>query len=82
MIFRYLNTKEGLFWYHDHAMGITRLNVYAGMVGLYEIIDPRISSEESNIMKMYGNIERKYFAIVDKTFKQDGQLYYPESWAP
>jgi hypothetical protein len=26
-------------WYHDHAMGITRLNVYAGMAGLYFIRD-------------------------------------------
>jgi FtsP/CotA-like multicopper oxidase with cupredoxin domain len=26
-------------WYHDHAMGITRLNVYAGLAGLYVIRD-------------------------------------------
>lgn len=24
-----------LFWYHDHAMGTTRFNVYAGLAGLY-----------------------------------------------
>lgn len=24
-----------LFWYHDHAMGVTRYNVYAGLAGLY-----------------------------------------------
>ena len=28
----------GLFWYHDHAIGITRLNVYAGLAGFYEVI--------------------------------------------
>ena len=38
-MYRYYNTKEGLYWYHDHAMAITRLNVYAGLVGFYEIID-------------------------------------------
>jgi spore coat protein A len=26
-------------WYHDHAMGITRLNVMAGLVGMYLIRD-------------------------------------------
>ncbi|GAA2135452.1 multicopper oxidase domain-containing protein [Kitasatospora kazusensis] len=26
-------------WYHDHAMGITRLNVYAGLAGLYLVRD-------------------------------------------
>lgn len=34
-IFRYHNTKEGLFWFHDHTMAMTRLNVYAGLVGQY-----------------------------------------------
>ena len=27
-------------FYHDHAMGITRLNVYAGMAAGYLIHDP------------------------------------------
>ena len=26
-------------WYHDHALGITRLNVYAGLAGFYLIRD-------------------------------------------
>ena len=32
--------KATLFWFHDHAMGITRLNVYAGLAGLYIVRDP------------------------------------------
>lgn len=68
-IFRYHNTKEGLFWYHDHAMAITRLNVYAGLVAFYEIVDSQISYEERNILRYYGDIERKYFALADKSFK-------------
>ncbi len=31
--------KATLIWYHDHAMGITRFNVYAGLAGLYVIRD-------------------------------------------
>ncbi len=30
-----------LLWYHDHAMGINRLNIYAGLFGLYVIRDAR-----------------------------------------
>ena len=26
-------------WYHDHAMGINRINIYAGMAGMYIIED-------------------------------------------
>ena len=29
-----------LLWYHDHAMGITRFNVHAGLAGAYLIRDP------------------------------------------
>ena len=29
----------GTVWYHDHALGITRLNVYAGMAGFFIIRD-------------------------------------------
>ncbi len=28
-----------MLWYHDHALGITRLNVYAGLFGAYFIRD-------------------------------------------
>ena len=28
-----------MLWYHDHAMGINRLNIYAGMFGLFLIRD-------------------------------------------
>lgn len=34
--YEYLNTEGGAtVWYHDHALGVTRLNVYAGMAGFY-----------------------------------------------
>jgi spore coat protein A len=36
----YANTQEaGHLWYHDHALGITRLNVYMGLAGNYIIRD-------------------------------------------
>jgi o-aminophenol oxidase len=40
LLFRYENDQRAtLLWYHDHAMGITRFNVYAGLAGLYIIRD-------------------------------------------
>src|SRR5437868_2994452 len=36
----YANDQQAtLLWYHDHGMGITRFNVYAGLAGLYIIRD-------------------------------------------
>ena len=31
--------RAALLWYHDHAMGITRFNVYSGLAGLWIIRD-------------------------------------------
>ena len=34
--FQYPNTQRaGTIWYHDHALGMTRLNVYAGPAGFF-----------------------------------------------
>ena len=36
--FQYPNTQRAsTIWYHDHALGMTRLNVYAGPAGFYII---------------------------------------------
>lgn len=38
--YSYDNTQDAAgLWYHDHALGITRLNVYAGLAGGYLIRD-------------------------------------------
>ena len=33
--------RAALLWYHDHVMGITRFNVYAGLAGLWIVRDAR-----------------------------------------
>lgn len=35
------NNKDNstMFWFHDHAMGITRFNVYSGLAGVYLLRD-------------------------------------------
>ncbi len=41
MYFYYTNQQSArMLFYHDHALGITRLNVYAGMAAGYVIRDP------------------------------------------
>jgi len=39
--YTYHNGQEAAtLWYHDHALGTTRLNVYAGLAGFYLLRDP------------------------------------------
>jgi FtsP/CotA-like multicopper oxidase with cupredoxin domain len=38
--FKYdVDVPAGNLWYHDHALGITRLNVYAGLAGFFFVRD-------------------------------------------
>ncbi|MGZ6125888.1 MAG: multicopper oxidase family protein, partial [Myxococcales bacterium] len=40
-IYRYPNSQQAApIWFHDHTLGATRLNVFAGLAGGYYIIDP------------------------------------------
>ena len=33
--------RAAMLWYHDHVMGVTRFNVYAGLAGLWIVRDAR-----------------------------------------
>jgi len=60
-------------WYHDHALGITRLNVMTGLAGMYILRDPNdpvaqyLPPREFEIP----------LVIQDRSFNQDGTLSFP-----
>jgi len=58
-------------WYHDHAVGITRLNVYAGLSGFYLLRDP----EELAMNLPSGKYEIPML-VQDRTLDDAGQLLY------
>ena len=62
-------------WYHDHALGITRLNVYLGLAGFYLIRD----SFEQSLDLPSGAYEIP-LVLMDRTFNADGSLNYPAAW--
>jgi FtsP/CotA-like multicopper oxidase with cupredoxin domain len=67
----------GTVWYHDHALGITRLNVYAGMAGFYIIRDDFDTGLFGNPLDLPAYPYEAAFAIQDKMFKETGELFYP-----
>ncbi len=84
--FRYPNTQRpATVWYHDHAIGITRLNVYAGPAGFYLIRsndpndNPRVAGGAAAVLPS-GNYEVP-MAIQDRSFNADGSLFYPDTRA-
>jgi len=74
MVYEYTNHQQGTtLWYHDHAIGITRLNVYAGLAGFYLIRD----SLERRLKLPRGDYEIPLM-LQDKSFNEDGSLFYPD----
>ena len=80
-------------WYHDHALGMTRLNVYAGLAGFVRMRDTNDTGGEPNPLGIPGTVrgsdptkDKAYeFPIVlqDKSFS-GGQLFYSpdDNWIP
>jgi spore coat protein A, manganese oxidase len=58
-------------WYHDHAVGITRLNVYAGLSGFYLLRD----DEEHSLSLPSGDYEIPLL-LQDRSLDDAGQLVY------
>ncbi|RDS81677.1 bilirubin oxidase [Dyella monticola] len=77
-LYRYGNEQDAAtLWYHDHAMGITRLNIYAGLVGTYIVRD----EEEAALGLPSGDADIPLI-LCDRLVAQNGQLYYPVSDDP
>ena len=73
-IYEYANSQEaGTLWFHDHALGTTRIAVYAGLAGFYFLEDP--SREPKGYPSGPYEIE---MAIQDRMFDTNSQLYFPQ----
>jgi FtsP/CotA-like multicopper oxidase with cupredoxin domain len=89
-VFEYPNDQRAsTMWYHDHTLGMTRLNVYAGPAGFYllrrgpgDLPTPVLPGPAPRL----GDPERtRYYeiplAIQDRSFNRDGSLFYPDTRA-
>jgi spore coat protein A len=93
--FQYLNDQSATtLWYHDHALGMTRLNVYAGPAGFYLIRggpdDVVLDSRDGSTAILpgpapgvgddpLGEYGEIPIAVQDRSFNADGSLFYPDS---
>jgi spore coat protein A len=87
-VFQYSNDQRpATLWFHDHSLGMTRLNVYAGPAGFY-LVRGGSSDLPAEILpgpapKLGDVPETKYYeipiAIQDRSFNHDASLFYPPS---
>lgn len=86
--FQYENDQRAsTFWYHDHTLGMTRLNVYAGPAGFYllrrgpgDLPDPVLPGPAPEVgADPFGRFYEVPIAIQDRSFNADGSLFYPST---
>ncbi|GAB4099124.1 multicopper oxidase [Sinomonas halotolerans] len=76
-------------WYHDHALGITRLNVYAGLASGYLLRDaPGSGIDTGDGVHLPASPFEVPLIIQDRVFAEDGSFAYPPNpdldrpWSP
>ncbi|KAE8022826.1 hypothetical protein FH972_008595 [Carpinus fangiana] len=71
--YHYHNQQQpGNLWYHDHAMGLTRINILAGLVGTYIIRHPKL---EAPLGLPSGDEFDRFLIVFDRSFRTDGSIY-------
>ncbi|WP_194852996.1 multicopper oxidase domain-containing protein [Nocardia sp. SYP-A9097] len=85
--FTYTNRQEAAaLWYHDHTMGITRLNIQAGLAGIYYVRDEFDTGRDDNPLGLPSGEFEIPLIVQDRTFNPDGSLqpmvatYIPEGY--
>ena len=88
------HNRASTIWYHDHALGMTRLNVYAGPAGFYivrggpsdNVLDSRFGTAAvlpgpapTFGSNPFGTFYEIPIALQDRAFNTDGSLFYPDS---
>jgi bilirubin oxidase len=85
-LFQYRNDQRaGTLWFHDHTLGMTRANVYAGPAGFYLLrggqSDLPTNSLPNPAPKQGDPAGKKYheipIVIQDRSFNANGSLFYP-----
>jgi len=95
-VFEYPNEQRATtLWYHDHSLGMTRLNVYAGPAGFYLLRggpDDLVLDLKGKPATLPGPAPAlgdppgaDYYevpiVIQDRSFDDDGSLFYPDNRA-
>jgi len=80
-LYHYMNGQEATtLWFHDHALGTTRLNVYGGLAAFYFLRDSRDTGLANNPIGLPADNQEVEIAIQDRQFDTTGQLLFPDGF--
>lgn len=79
-VYSYPNNQQATtLWFHDHALGITRINVYSGLTAFYLVRDQFDTGRADNPLRLPAGDQEIELMIQDRQFDTNGQLLWPDS---
>ncbi len=80
--YNFNNKQEAAtLWYHDHALGITGINVLGGLAGLYLIRDEDDPAGGGGPLGLPAGAPYEVpLVLQDRFLKPDGSIYHPPYW--
>ncbi|HEX3649913.1 MAG TPA: multicopper oxidase [Pseudonocardiaceae bacterium] len=79
IVYQYPNTQPSTtLWFHDHALGITRINVYSGLATCYLLRDQFDTGKPDNPLGLQSGKYEIELMIQDRLFDTNGQLRFPD----
>jgi spore coat protein A len=81
---RYPNEQPAtVLWFHDHALGATRLNVFAGLAAGYVLRDEYDTGGPDNANGLPSGAYEIPLVVQDRMFDHEtGEFFYPRSTIP
>lgn len=78
-VFQYPNTQQATtLWFHDHALGMVRINVFAGLAAMYFLRDQFDTGRSDNPLRLPAGKQEVELVIQDRQFDTNGQLLFPD----
>jgi spore coat protein A, manganese oxidase len=78
-IYQYPNTQQATtLWFHDHALGMTRINVFSGLAAFYLLRDQFDTGLPGNPLGLPAGPQEIELLIQDRQFDTNGQLLFPD----
>jgi FtsP/CotA-like multicopper oxidase with cupredoxin domain len=76
--YAYPNVQEATtLWFHDHVLGMTRLNLYAGLAAFYLIRDSYDTGIPGTGLRLPAGRYEIEMVIQDRQFDTNGQWFFP-----
>jgi spore coat protein A, manganese oxidase len=82
-IYNYPNSQPSTtLWFHDHALGLTRLNIFSGLAAFYLVRDQYDTGQPDNPLRLPAGPQEVEMIIQDRQFDTNGQLLFLNDTPP